>query len=50
MESDELLIGAVKEYPCLYNSKLADFKVLIKKENSWSAIAKLLQRPGELGT
>ena len=38
MESDELLIAAVKEYPCLYNSKLVDFKVPIKKENSWSAI------------
>ena len=33
MESDEALIEAVRDYQCLYNSKSADFKVVLKKEN-----------------
>ena len=33
MEKDEALIEAVKDYQCLYNSKSADFKVVLKKEN-----------------
>ena len=47
MERDELLIEAVRDYPCLYNSKSADFKVLLKKENAWTAIAARLERTGE---
>ena len=36
MDRDELhvLIEAVREYSCLYNSKIADLKVLLKKENA----------------
>ena len=33
MEKDEALIEAVRDYQCLYNSKRADFKVVLKKEN-----------------
>ena len=33
MEKDEALIEAVRDYQCLYNSKIADFKVVLKKEN-----------------
>ena len=33
MEKDEALIEAVRHYQCLYNSKSADFKVVLKKEN-----------------
>ena len=47
MERDELLINAVREYPCLYNSGISDFKVQLKKENAWTAIAELLGRSGE---
>ena len=38
----------VKTYPCLYDTKSADFKVNLKKENSWKAISNALARPGEL--
>ena len=47
MERDEQLIEAVRDYPCLYNSKSADFKILMKKENAWTAVAAKLQRTGE---
>ena len=33
MEKDEVLIEAFGGYQCLYNSKSADFKVVLKKEN-----------------
>ena len=33
MEKDEVLIEAVRDYQCLYNSKSADFKVVLKKES-----------------
>ena len=46
-EFDEQLICAVKEYPCLYNTKLTDFKVNWKKENAWRAISKQLNSNGE---
>ena len=46
-EFDEKLIGCVKEYPCLYNTKLSDFKVSIKKENAWSAVAKSMNYSGK---
>eukprot|EP00731_Ephydatia_muelleri_P016372 Em0009g796a len=36
---DETLINKVKEHPCLYNTKLSDYKVLLKKENAWKAIS-----------
>jgi len=47
MERNEILIDAVREYLCLYNSKIADFKVQQKKENAWTAIAASLERTGE---
>ena len=47
MEKDEALIEAVRDYQCLYNSKSADFKVVLKKENAWTAIAAKLERTGE---
>ena len=46
MERDELLIEAVKSYPCIYNSIDPDFKVQLRKENAWSAIADALGRTG----
>ena len=47
MENDEALIEAVREYPCLYNSTIADFKITLKKENAWKAISTQLRRSGE---
>lgn len=47
MERDEALIEAVREYPCLYNSRSPDFKVQLKKENAWTAVADLLKRSGK---
>ena len=47
MEQDEQLIDAVREFPCLYDSRSPDFKVLLKKENAWLAIADSLSRDGE---
>ena len=47
MEEDELLIECVRNFPCLYNSKNADFKVAIKKENAWKAISTELGRTSE---
>lgn len=47
MEKDESLIEAVRAYPCLYNSKIADFKVQTKKENAWSTISESLDRTGK---
>ena len=38
MESDEALIEAVKDYPCLYNNSLKDFRI-VDKENAWKAVA-----------
>ena len=39
MEKDEALIEAVRDYRCLYNSKSADFKVVLKKEINITRIA-----------
>ena len=47
MEKDEALIGAVRDYQCLYNSKSADFKVVLKKGNAWTAMTTKLNRTGE---
>ena len=38
-EFDEKLITSIQKYPCLYDNKLSDFKVSLKKENAWTAIA-----------
>jgi len=32
---DELLINAIQQYPCLYNSKLKQFKDNRIKKNAW---------------
>ena len=47
MESDTVLISAVKSHPCLYNRRSADFKVEQKKEEAWTAISQTVDRPGE---
>ena len=47
MEKDEVLIEAVQDCQCLYNSKSTEFKVVLKKENTWTAIAAKLERTGE---
>ncbi len=47
MNTDEQLIDAVRDYPCLYNTKIADFKVQLTKENAWTAISESLERTGE---
>jgi len=47
MDKDVLLIEAVTNIPCLYNSKLQDFKSQLKKENAWASISKKLERTGE---
>ena len=39
-EFDEALISCVKDYPCLYNSKSAEFKISWKKENAWAEVSK----------
>ena len=44
MEKDELTISAVREYLCLYNSRIAEFKVQLKKENAWTSVAGSLER------
>lgn len=46
-EFDEGLISAVKDYPCLYNIRISDFKVTWKKENAWKEISKRLDTPGK---
>lgn len=45
-EFDEQLITNVQGYPCLYNTKSTDFKVNLKKENAWKAIADTLNSSG----
>ena len=44
MEQDELLIDAVRSYPCIYYVRNGEFKVALVKENAWKAIADTLQR------
>ena len=36
---DESLIREVREHPCLYNTKIPEYKIQLKKENAWKAIA-----------
>ena len=45
---DETLINKVKEHPCLYNTKLSDYKVLLKKENAWKAISTAVKASGKV--
>ena len=46
VEQDELLIDAVRSYPCIYmyDVRNGEFKVALVKENAWKAIADTLQR------
>jgi len=37
MDKDELLIEAVRDFPCLYNSEIQDSKSQLKKENAWAS-------------
>ena len=39
VEQDELLIYAVRSYPCIFDVRNGDFKVALEKENAWKAIA-----------
>ena len=39
VEQDELLIYAVRSYPCTYDVRNGEFKVTLMKENAWKAIA-----------
>ena len=45
-EFDEALISVVQKYPCLYDNKSPDFKVVWKKENAWVEISKQLKSDG----
>ena len=44
VEQGELLIDAVRSYPCIYDVRNGEFKVTLVKENAWKAIADTLQR------
>ena len=49
-EFDEKLITSVQKYPCLsclYDNKLSDFKVSLKKDNAWTAIASNMNCSGK---
>ena len=48
LEQDDLLIIAIRNYPCIYDVRSGDFKVAFVKENAWTAIAATLQRTGEM--
>ncbi|KYQ58420.1 hypothetical protein ALC60_02597 [Trachymyrmex zeteki] len=39
---DDILINLVKSYPHLYDSSCKDYRDVIKKENSWVEISKIL--------
>ena len=39
-EFDKALISCVKDYPCLYSSKSAEFNISWKKENAWAEVSK----------
>ena len=45
-EFDELLINSVRDYPCLYNCKLKEFKDNRIKENAWKKVAAELDSSG----
>lgn len=42
---DDLLINIVKSYPHLYDTSSRDYRDVIKKENSWVEISKILDMP-----
>jgi len=44
---DDLLINIVKSYPHLYNTSCKDYRDVIKKENSWVEISKILNTSGK---
>ena len=44
MDRDEQLIDDVCDYPCLYNTKIADLKLQLTKEKAWTAITESLER------
>ena len=46
-EFDEKLITSIQKYPCLYDNKSSDFKVSLKKENAWTAIASNMNCSGK---
>ena len=48
VEQDELLIDAVRSYPCIYDVRTGEFKVVLVKENAWKAIVDILQRTDEM--
>ena len=37
VEHDELLIYAVRSYPCIYDVRNGEFKVALVKDNAWKA-------------
>lgn len=39
-DEDEKFINLVREYPCLWNMKLKEYKDGRLKENSWDIVAK----------
>lgn len=39
---DDILINIVKSYPHLYDSSCKDYRDVIKKENTWIEISKIL--------
>ena len=46
MEHNELLMNAVWSFPCIYDIRNGEFKVVLVKENAWKAIVDTLQRTG----
>ena len=36
---DEKIISEVKEHPCFYKTKIADYKISLNKENAWKTVA-----------
>ncbi|KYN03312.1 hypothetical protein ALC62_05844 [Cyphomyrmex costatus] len=44
---DDLLINIVKSYPHLYDTSCKDYRNVIKKENSWVEISKVLNTSGK---
>jgi hypothetical protein len=44
---DEILINSVRDYPCLYNCKLKEFKDNRIKENAWKKVAAEVESSGK---
>ena len=47
MAFNEILIGQVKQHPCLYNVKIKDFKSRNIKDQAWIAIGNELKESGK---